>query len=264
MVDLTNEALDPWRILFSVLLEKDSDEVVDIIQRTGLSVDWGLDERQAFSHKTRKREYIPRIQSAYDELDATDKFRVSYLVVGALTEADETACDLINQRLAAIGWRIEANLLTPVDAPVRELFLGPGTTHDAYRVVKEIFLGAEHSIAVVDPYADGTILDLAVAGPERDSLSLKILGLQIPSDFATQAKRFVEQYPHISLEIRRSGDFHDRFIIIDDAVCHFVGASIKDAGKRAFFIGNIEDAGNRKALVEQFTKSWNQSTVVHI
>lgn len=42
--------------------------------------------------------------------------------------------------------------------------------------------------------------------------------------------------------VKRTAAFHDRFLIMDDAEGYFVGASIKDAGKRAFAIAHIEDA----------------------
>ena len=35
--------------------------------------------------------------------------------------------------------------------------------------------------------------------------------------------------------------FHDRFLILDETEVYLVGASLKDAGKRAFAVTRIED-----------------------
>ena len=51
--------------------------------------------------------------------------------------------------------------------------------------------------------------------------------------------KFNAQYP--SLSVKTTTDFHDRFLIIDDKEGYFIGASIKDAGKKSFAITKIED-----------------------
>lgn len=39
----------------------------------------------------------------------------------------------------------------------------------------------------------------------------------------------------------RTDSFHDRFIVLDGTDAYHVGASIKDAGKRAFAVSRIGD-----------------------
>ncbi|MBQ4282037.1 MAG: DNA-binding protein, partial [Spirochaetales bacterium] len=48
---------------------------------------------------------------------------------------------------------------------------------------------------------------------------------------------FNAQYP--SLEVRETDEFHDRFLILDRRQMYHIGASIKDAGKKAFEISNV-------------------------
>lgn len=108
---------------------------------------------------------------------------------------------------------------------------------------------------VVDPYADGTILTM-IAKTSSEQLQLKILGRRFPADFTTECSKFREQHEGMSLDCRVSADFHDRFIILDELECFFVGASIKDAGKKAFFVAKFEDEQNREALKKQFEVSW--------
>ena len=58
---------------------------------------------------------------------------------------------------------------------------------------------------------------------------------------------FNRQYP--ILEVKHTGVFHDRFMIIDDARAYHIGASIKDAGKKCFAISRIEDCGIVKDIL---------------
>ena len=75
-------------------------------------------------------------------------------------------------------------------------------------------------------------------------------------DFYLAAKKFTQQYPNLPITIRLSADFHDRFSILDGQRCFHIGASIKDAGKKAFLISEAEDPNNRTALMTQATQTW--------
>lgn len=61
--------LELWAIVFGYLLDFRSDDVVRVVSRAGLNVDWTLTEREAYSHSTRVRAYAPRIQAAFDALE---------------------------------------------------------------------------------------------------------------------------------------------------------------------------------------------------
>ena len=72
----------------------------------------------------------------------------------------------------------------------------------------------------------------------------------------------MEQYPDVTIQVRTTTDFHDRFIVLDGTVCVHVGASIKDAGKRACMVSRIEDPTNRDAMLGQLNGSWDVGTQV--
>ena len=61
--------------------------------------------------------------------------------------------------------------------------------------------------------------------------------------------KFNAQYP--SVRIKTTTDFHDRFLIIDDKEGYFIGASIKDAGKKSFAITKIEDGNLVQDLINK-------------
>lgn len=50
---------------------------------------------------------------------------------------------------------------------------------------------------------------------------------------------FNAQYP--TLEVKYTGVFHDRFLILDRKTAYHIGASLKDAGKKTFGITLIND-----------------------
>ena len=53
------------------------------------------------------------------------------------------------------------------------------------------------------------------------------------------------------LEIKFTDEFHDRFLILDSKALYHIGASIKDAGKKAFEISLNEDEKLLKSLIER-------------
>ena len=51
-------------------------------------------------------------------------------------------------------------------------------------------------------------------------------------------QKFNKEYP--VLEISKTNQFHDRFIIIDNKELYHCGASLKDLGKKCFAINKME------------------------
>jgi hypothetical protein len=88
-------------------------------------------------------------------------------------------------------------------------------------------------------------------------MSIRLLSSTLPTDFALETKKWVAQHQGVLIEVRTTKEFHDRFIVLDDAVCWHVGCSLKDAGQKAFMLSEIEDQNNCAALVAQLNKSWN-------
>lgn len=64
------------------------------------------------------------------------------------------------------------------------------------------------------------------------------------------------------IEVRSHLDFHDRLIIVDDQDCYHVGASMKDAGNRAFMISRIQDEPIFRLLKDHTESAWNRGQPV--
>lgn len=262
MFPINRDSLDPWRVVCACLFDQSSFEIPKILDHAGLAVDWSLDAEQNYSEKYRKAAYRPSINCAYEALSNQDKLRVAYIVASELDRRGQA--DALNVNLDAIGWAVEGGKLTPTNTDVRELFFSVGTQHDAYVEIRAILKNSTTSVTVVDPYLDGTIFSLlsTVAGTVR-TIKLLTSG-SYPSDFPVEANKFRLQYSGVTMEVRRSRDFHDRFLVLDDAQCWHIGASIKDAGGKAFMISCVEDEKNRLALVSQLLDAWNNASVCAI
>jgi hypothetical protein len=247
--------LHPWGVLLSVAFDLKGDEIVTIISATGLSVDFNLSGKEAFSDLTRKRAYRQRVDKSFLSLSSAEKLRVAWLLTREMLVRYPEKEGELSQRLSAIGWKIEETKLSPSDRKVDELFFPERSEHDAYVELRGILNSATRSIFVTDPYLDSSILTLLATC--KGTLAIRLLGHKFPVDFKLEANRFMEQYATLHIELRRSREFHDRFIVLDNTKCYHVGASIKDAGNRAFMINELNDASNVEALLQQIEKSWN-------
>ena len=250
--DKTRSKLDPWPVIVACLFELDSYDIPSIIDASGMTVDWRLTERENYSHKYRKAAYRPRINEAYRALNGEDRLRVTFVVADEL--ARRGLDDKLNADLQRIGWRIDGGSLAPGTESVRELFFPPGTQHDAYVRIREIIHCGKRSLLIIDPYLDRTVF--TILGDVPGTLTVKLLAANLPPDFALETAKYQQQYPQVQVETRRSRDFHDRFIVIDETECWHIGCSIKDAGNRAFMLSAIEDSRNTEALLETLCSAW--------
>jgi len=257
----STSGLDPWRVICAKLFELSSHDIPEVIERTGLVVDWSLNDRQDYSHTYRKNAYRPRINTAYEQLGAEDRLRVANITASELVGRGKG--DELNSDLQKIGWRIEGGRLTPATAEVSELFFPVGAQHDAYVEIRKILQKATISLKVIDPYVDSSLFTVlkTISGT---SIEVELLTYKMPSDFVHEARTFLSQHTNIRLSAKTSKEFHDRFIIVDGKECWHVGASIKDAGIRVFMLNEVEDNGNRTALISQLDRTWSAATEVNI
>lgn len=254
---MNSSSLHPWPVLRGLLLELSSREVPSVLDLAGLRVDWTLSSQQDYSDKMRIAAYRPRIDTAYEQLHEEEKVRVAYIIASEL--ASRGLCEKMDASLRAIGWRIENGKLVPDSEPVYELFFPKQSQHDAYVEIRRIFQTAAQSISIVDPYMDQTMLTLLTTSL-HPNMAIHLLTSKLPSDFELEAKTWRAQHPEIGLVVRTTKEFHDRFIVIDEAECWHIGCSIKDAGNKAFMLSKVEDERNRRALVAQIEASWQEAS----
>lgn len=255
-------AFDPWGPISSILYEiNDSDFVQNAVANTGVPIDWHPFSRaDAYSHSTRIRALRRDISAAYAALDQERKGLFAQIIVKALVqrpEGNEIRRKLLD-RLADIGWTIsESGILTTQDALISEQFFPPNSEYDAYVAIRDILATATSEITIVDAYVGSSLL-LTLQSLALPAIEVKVLTVEknLKPDFRIELAAFTSQFVDTSITVRTATDFHDRFISIDQVAFYHVGASIKDAGKRAFMISHIEDPPNVENVRQVIEKAW--------
>lgn len=157
----------------------------------------------------------------------------------------------INQRLLDLENRMEdklirherkiENLSNKVDFVInstikpKEVVIFEGQTFDAYVLISDLIQSARKRIAVIDNYADHSILTQLIK--RNPGVLATVYTHQRNGTIRQDIDRHNDQYPSINL--RFYNKVHDRFLIIDDTVYH-VGASFKDLGKKLFAFSKME------------------------
>lgn len=112
-----------------------------------------------------------------------------------------------------------------------------GQIYDAFSLLVDLVRKAESKLVLVDNYVDVDTLN--ILAKKKAGIEVVIYTARGNKLTETDIKNFNKQYP--TLEVRNTGMFHDRFLIIDNTYAYHIGASIKDAGKKCFGVSLIED-----------------------
>lgn len=133
----------------------------------------------------------------------------------------------------------------------------PGDVYRYFADLKAIIAGAARTILVIDPYFDGGAFD-AYLGTTRKEVTVSVLAERYADDIKRYAAKHSAQFG-TTIEIRRSGELHDRLIIVDDGDCWISGGSIKDAGKKAtYLIPLAPQIAEAKRRI--YGEVWNRAT----
>ncbi len=111
-----------------------------------------------------------------------------------------------------------------------------GQIFDAYKFVSGLIRKANRSILLIDNYIDETVLDLF--SKKKKNVKVIIFTPRITNALTLDVKKFNAQYP--TLEIKKFGKAHDRFLIIDGNDVYHFGASLKDLGKKWFAFSRMD------------------------
>ncbi len=142
-----------------------------------------------------------------------------------------------------------------------QVFLPAGSHHDAYIEIRKIVQNVASELLIVDSYVDGTLWSLLTN--VAPSVKIRIMTMQMKQDFALEARKFVAQHGAV-IEIRQTAQYHDRFIVLDASRCWHLGASIKDAGNKAFAMSEVVSATIRAAISADIEATWNRAQQISI
>lgn len=115
---------------------------------------------------------------------------------------------------------------TPVEGILFE-----GQIFDAYRLVENLVKSAKREIILIDNYIDATVFDLLEK--REQNVDATIYTEHVGTSLLHLQQLNQQQYGRRIVVKEYNSRFHDRFLVIDDALYHF-GASFKDLGKRLF------------------------------
>ncbi len=159
---------------------------------------------------------------------------------------------VLRSAVEQIGWQVpETN----------EAFHPAGSQHNAYVQIRGIVQAATTELIIVDTYVDETLWSLLTN--VSNSVTLRVLTMKAKGDFALEAKHFIAQHRG-QLEVRLTSDYHDRFIVVDRMTVWHLGASIKDAGKKAFALTQFERPSIRNSVIADIQATWSASTPLSI
>ena len=146
----------------------------------------------------------------------------------------------INNRLTNL--ESEFLQITSIDIFKDKVFYN-GQIYEGYSFIKNLFNTAKKRIIIMDAYLDYSVLEM---------LTETIVPITIyiyHSSPITNREISLFQINH-DLTVIRTNLYHDRFIVIDDALYN-VGSSIKDIGKKISHISKLETI-NIDALLQKY------------
>jgi hypothetical protein len=107
-----------------------------------------------------------------------------------------------------------------------------GELFEGYSFVKNLFNTAHNRIIIIDGYLDYSVLEML------NNINVDITIYIASHTPITNREISLFQTNH-SLNVIRTNNYHDRFIIIDDEL-YSIGSSIKDIGKKISHISKLE------------------------
>ena len=151
----------------------------------------------------------------------------------------------VNQRIERLEQRVsrteeQIGFFVRAALPPAEGFFYDGQVFDAYSFVADLIRSARQRVILIDNYVDDSVLKTLTK--RGDGVSASIITRKISETLSLDLARHNQQYP--PAEITTSDRFHDRFLIIDGTV-YYLGASLKDLGKKLFEFNQMEVAAEK-------------------
>ncbi len=135
----------------------------------------------------------------------------------------------MNERLSNL--EVKYDNLTSIDLLKDKIFYN-GELFIGYSFIKNLFNKATNRIIVIDSYLDYSVLEM------MNDINVDIT-IYIASHTPISNREISLFQTNHNLNVIRTNNYHDRFIIIDDEL-YSIGSSIKDIGKKISLISKLE------------------------
>ena len=94
--------------------------------------------------------------------------------------------------------------------------LPANSEYDSIRMVSRLITQAKSELLIIDPYADVTLLD--ILSEKAPGVTVRLVCKDRGKPTRSEIEKFNRQYKGLTVE--HSDDFHDRYILIDNAELH--------------------------------------------
>jgi len=148
----------------------------------------------------------------------------------------------IHQRFERLEHRMfesekKIDFFVKTELPPVEGIFSNGQIFDAYVFASNLIKSAKKSIILIDNYIDESVLLLL--SKRNKKVSARILTASFNETLQQDLEKHNAQYPPIHIE--KFTKSHDRFLILDNKDIYFIGASLKDLGKKWFAFSKMEN-----------------------
>ena len=121
------------------------------------------------------------------------------------------------------------------DFPPQKVFYD-GKHYDAFSFARKLVKKAKKSIVLVDGYCDDVTLD--ILAQKKGGVKVTLATVEKTPVTAAAVEKFNKQNP--TLEVKHTGVFHDRFMILDDTDLYHFGASLKNLGRHYCAVSKMD------------------------
>ncbi|MCL2712624.1 MAG: virulence RhuM family protein [Methanomassiliicoccaceae archaeon] len=147
---------------------------------------------------------------------------------------------VVDRRFERVEYRVEEvekkiDFFVKRSLPPDQGIFFEGQIFDAYVFVSDLIRSAKKTIILMDNYVDESVLLLL--SNRQPNVDAVIYTKNISAQLRSQIDKHNLQYD--SVVVHETSRFHDRFLMIDDAVYH-TGSSLKDLGKKLSAYSKIE------------------------
>ena len=186
------------------------------------------------SNGTRFRQWATKVLKSYILQGAAISYR--QLLLHSLKTAHILA------KLTAATLHSHINAATCKRLEIQGIFC-QGQVFSAHLFVENLIKSAQREIILIDNYVDASVFD--ILEKREQGVDATIYTERVGSSLIRLQQLNQQQYGR-RIEVKEyNSRFHDRFLILDDALYHF-GASFKDLGKRLFA---FERMGIEKSVI---------------
>lgn len=123
-----------------------------------------------------------------------------------------------------------------------EKIIFDGQEYDAYSLLLNIISYATNEIIIFDNYMNNKILDMI----DKNINVILVRNSNIKDEIVD---KYLKQYNNLKVVI--NDNIHDRYIIIDRKLIYYIGASLKDIGKKCFSICSL-DSSNIELIINRY------------